>query len=329
VTNSSLLAALLGALNGLSLSSLTWPAHAEDGCTLRGDPILQRSVSLYEGRTGEKEIAHFTGARVALSISSFPDSSTGRAAVETSGFRISGFVRGMDVPVYTARSIPVYAGHVWIAEGQRVTIVGSGPGKLRAEKSLTSQISGNFRGWAPCDAFTLSERVSSGWSPPGDARGYLAAHDAISLYSAPRGEIVTSIPRGGGRSLLLWSTAREASWVHVEHHGEVVLDAWAKAEDLSPLPAGETMDQLAPSTTVAGTPRIQVQGQTKIVRVGRLTSIRAAASEASAVIGAIDPGVDVLVLDVVAGWASVLEKGLSVVPAGSDQFWVRGKELGL
>jgi hypothetical protein len=36
-----------------------------------------------------------------------------------------------------------------------------------------------------------------------------------------------------------------------------------------------------------------------------------------------------MVLDTVAGWASVLPKALSVAPSGSNQFWVRGKDLGM
>ncbi|HEX7670741.1 MAG TPA: hypothetical protein VF395_14200, partial [Polyangiaceae bacterium] len=276
------------------------------------------------------EIAHFTGAKVALSVSAFPDSSSGRAVIETSGFRIKGFARARDLPVYTTRSVPVYAGHVWIGEGRRVAIIGGAPGRLHAERALTSPLSGNFHGWAPCDAFTLTERVPSGWSPPGGARGYAMARERISLYSAARGDVVTSIERaGGGSSVLLWSMDREGAWVHVERHGDVLLDAWAKAEDLSPLPPGETMDQLAPSTTVPGTPRILVQGQSKTVRVASPVSIRAGATDAAGVIGGIEAGVEIMVLDTVAGWASVVPKTLTVAPSGSVQFWVRTKELGL
>jgi hypothetical protein len=191
-------------------------------------------------------------------------------------------------------------------------------------------MAGYFQGWAPCDAFTLSERVPSGFTPPGGARGYVLARERANLYSAARGDVVTSIERAsGGPGGLLWSSEREGSWVHVEHHGDVTLDAWAKAEDLSPLPPGETMDQLAPSTTVPGTPRIQVQGVSKTVRIGSAVSIRGAASDASAVIGSIESGVEVMVLDTVAGWASVVPKGLSIMPAGSNQFWVRTKDLGV
>jgi hypothetical protein len=327
VTKSSLLAVVLATVGGLCPLS---PAHADESCTLRGEPVLPANLPIFDAPSGGVEIGHFTGAKAALSISTFPEASGGRAGVETSGFRIKGFVRVRDLPVYAARPVPVYAGHVWISEGRRVSVIGGGPGRLHAEKTLVSPISGYFHGWAPCDAFTLGERVPSGWTPPGGARGYVLARERVNLYSAARGDVVTTIERAsGGPPVLLWSMDREASWVHVEHHGDVTLDAWAKAEDVSPLPPGETMDQLAPSASVPGTPRIQVQGPSKIVRVGGAVSIRGAASDAASVIGSVEAGVEVMVLDTVAGWASVVPKGLAVMPSGPNQFWVKVRDLGL
>lgn len=308
----------------------TTAAHAEDGCVLRGEPLLSPSVSLYDAPVGGTEIAHFTGAKVALSVSSFPEASGARAAVETTGFRIKGFVRARDIPVFAARAVPVYAGHVWIGEARRVSVVGAAAGRLRVEKSVAWPLVGSFQGWAPCDSFTLEERVPSGWSPPGGARGYVVKRDRIELFSEAKGDVVTTIERAiDGPGVLLWSDSREGNWIHVEHHGEVVIDAWAQAKDVAPLPPGETMDQLAPGTTRSGTPRIQVQGSPRVVRGAVPVLLRAAASDASAVIGGIDAGVDVVVLDVVAGWASVIPKALNIAPAGTGQFWVRAKELGI
>lgn len=330
VTKSSFLMALTTVTGALCGASFASPALAEDGCTLRGEPALPQTASIYDAPSGGQEIAHFTGAKVLLSVSSFPDTSGGRAVVETSGFRIKGFMRARDLPVYAAHSVPIYAGHVWIAEGRRVAIIGGAPGRLHVEKTLVSPLSGYFQGWAPCDSFTLSEHVPSGWSPPGGAPGYLLKRDHVDLYSAAHGDVVTGVDRASdGPGVLLWAMDREGAWVHVEHHGDVVLDGWARAQDLSPLPPGETMDQLAPSTTLPGTPRIQVQGQAKVARAPSLVSIRAAASDAAGVVGAIEQGVEVMVLDVVAGWASVVPKTLSLAPSGSNQFWVRGKDLGL
>jgi hypothetical protein len=306
------------------------PARAEGACVLRGEPVLPSSVAVYDAPVGGTEIAHFTGAKVALSVSSFPESPGARAAIETRGFRLTGFVRAKDVPVFTTRAVPVYAGHVWIGEARRVAIIGAADGRLRVEKSVSWPLVGSFQGWAPCESLTLEERVPPGWSPPGGSRGYVVKRDHIELFSEANGAIVTAIDRAAdGPGALLWSDSREGAWIHVEHHGDVVIDAWARAKDVSPLPPGETMDQLAPGVSRPGTPRIQLQGQPKVVRVPAPIALRAAASDAAAVTGGIDAGVEVAVLDVVAGWASVIPKALNLAPSGTNQFWVRAKDLGI
>jgi hypothetical protein len=303
-------------------------ARAEESCALRGDVVVPKGVAISD--SAGTDIAQFTGAKIAISVSGFPSSGSARAKIQTVGFRVEGYVRAREIPVYTMRSVPAYAGHVWIGEGRRVSIIGSAPGKLHVEKSVTSPVNGTFHGWAPCDAFTLTERVPPGWTPPGSARGYVLRRDRIDLHSSEQGDVVTSLERGGdGAGLLLWSTDRSGSWIHVEHHSDIVLDGWVRASDVNPLPEGETMDQLAPSPIQHGAPTLNIQGQPKIVHVDRTVALRAAASDAAGTIGGIDPGTDVMLMDIVAGWASVLPKGLGVSPMGTNQFWVRAKDIGL
>lgn len=57
--------------------------------------------------------------------------------------------------------------------------------------------------------------------------------------------------------------------------------------------------------------------------------LRASASDLGRPIGGLEPGTEVLVLDVVAGWASVVPKSLGVMPAGEGHFWAKARELGL
>jgi hypothetical protein len=325
--NSSLFVLVLGAAGAL------WngPARAEEaGCVLRGDAVMARTVSLYDGKVGGSEIARFTGGKVSLVVTGFPEDGGGRAVVETAGFRIKGFVKARDLPVYTAHSVPVFAGHLWIAEARRVAIVGGAGSRVRVEKAVASPIIGTFQGWAPCESLTLTARVPPGFSPAGGARGYVVKKDEIELFTEPKGDLVTTLERASdGPGVLLWSDDRQGAWVHVEHHGDVTIDAWARAQDLSALPPGETMDLLAPGVLQTGSPSLRVQGNTKVVRVTSPVTLRAAASDASGVIGGIEAGTEVYVLDVVAGWASVVPKDLGLAPAGDAQFWARAKDLGI
>lgn len=305
-------------------------ARAADDCTLRGSPVLPATLALYDAPEGGQELGHFTGTKVTVTVSRFPDAAGGRAVIETAGFRLKAFVRARDLPVYTARSVPIYAGHVWINEARRVAVIGATRGRLHVEKALSGPMSGYFHGWAPCDALTLDERVPPGWAPPGGARGFVLKQDRVELFAAPRGDVVTTVERAGGSAgVLFWGTDREGAWVHVEHHGDVLLDVWARAQDLDPLPPGETMDQLAPPRTITGSPQLSIQGAAKTVHVDHAVGIRSAATDAATVIGGIDPGTDVLVLDTVAGWASVVPRALTLMPSDAHGFWVRAKELGL
>ena len=314
-----------------ALAAAPAPDARAESCTLRGEPLLPNGTVLYEGPAGGAELAHFSGAEVALAVTDFPEAAGGgRAAVETSGFKLKGFVRARDLPVYTARAVPVYAGHSWIGEGRKVTVLGRSGARLQVEKVVSWPLSGTFQGWSACDAFTLSPRVPPGWSAPGGYRGYVVKKDRIDLYTAEKGDVVTSIERViDGPGVLLWSNERSGAWIHVEHHGEVVLDAWVRAQDVGPLPPGETMDQLAQSTKLPGSPKLSLQGTPRAAKAPVTIPLRAAASDAALPIGAIEGGTEVLVLDVVAGWANVIPKSLAVMPAGSGAFWARAKELGL
>jgi hypothetical protein len=66
-----------------------------------------------------------------------------------------------------------------------------------------------------------------------------------------------------------------------------------------------------------------------VVKAPREVAIRARASDSDTPIGVIEPEAEAYVLDVVAGWVSVMPKGLEVVPRPDGQFWVRAEELGM
>jgi hypothetical protein len=72
-----------------------------------------------------------------------------------------------------------------------------------------------------------------------------------------------------------------------------------------------------------------VQGEPRVVRAVREVPFRARAVETEPPIGVIEPEAEAFVLDVVAGWVSVMPKALQVVPRPDGQFWVRAEELGM
>src|SRR4051812_35158807 len=81
------------------VASFASPSRADETCTVSGEPVMAAGVSLSDSAAGGTEIAHFTGAKVPITVLSVPESG-GRALIETNGFRIKGFVRLRDLPTY-------------------------------------------------------------------------------------------------------------------------------------------------------------------------------------------------------------------------------------
>jgi hypothetical protein len=305
-------------------------AGAGSGCVIQGEAAMGPSTEIYDQAVAGKPIARFTGGEVKLTATDFPERSGQRAKISTGAFRIDGFVATSEIPVYTARNLAVHEGHLWIAAQRRVEIVGAAPGKLQVQRRVSYSIQQTFQAWTPCDALSLTPSVPVGWTPSGSERGYVVKKDRIEIFTGPSGALVTTLTRAyDGPGLLLWSTHAQGPWVRVEYHGDIVVDAWARAQDLNSLPPGETMDQLAQSMVQRGSPRLRVQGEPRVVRPSGSATLRAAASDTGASIGRIEPGTEIYVLDIVAGWASVLPKLLNIAPSGDGQFWAKTSDLGL
>ena len=303
------------------------------GCTVRGTAVMSPSAKLYGEAQGDSAYARFTGAETALAASRFSSAGT-RAAVRTGtgsgSFRVEGFVETQQLPVRTARDVMAISGHVWISAQQEVTVVGAAAQKLQVSLQLKTPLQQTFKAWAPCDALTFTQAVPSGWAPEGNARGYTLFKEEMELFDGANGDSVITLFRNPYvDKILTWSTERRGAWVHLLYHGPVVIDGWVRSRDLRALPRGETMDVLAPPSIRRGKPALRVDGALRSVRTTKELPLRIEASDSGKQVGSIEPGTDTLVIDIVAGWASVLPKSLSVVPDGGHQFWVLASDLDL
>jgi hypothetical protein len=334
--NRSIRGAAIGFLvAAAALASAAPYLHAQSAgasCVIRGKPTLPATLSIYDKELDGRVIARFTGAPTPLVASNFPASAARRVAVETGSgsgsFRIKGFVESKELPIYTANTVPVVANHVWIGAHELVSPAGSSAGRLKVSRNARKPLKGNFVGSAACSAFTLTPGVRPGWNVPGNARGYVVKQSSIELFDGPGGTAIQTIsrsPEGGG--ILLWSGEQRAGWVQVEYHEDIVIEAWARGSDLAALPPGETMDQARDPSTQRGTPRLAVGQSVRTVTTRQEIPIRTEPKESAPVIGRIEPDTETLVMDIVAGWTSVLPKSLHVAPAADEQFWVPSKQL--
>lgn len=307
------------------------PPSASTTCTLRGvsEPRINADIEDAQG----KVVARFSGAPTPLLVSDFPVEARGRVRVETGtgagGFRIRGFMPVADLPLFTAADVPVIAEHVWIASGRSVNFVSSAPGRLRIEKRTTHQISQTFTAWATCNSLALAASSGTG-ANPGNARGYVLKKQNLEIFDQPAGNSLLNLTRApDADSVLFFSSEQRTDWVSISYHGDVVIQAWARARDLVALAPGEAIDQLAPRSMQRSPARLAIQGEPRIVKPVRDVPLRAAARETDTPIGVVEPGAETYVLDVVAGWASVMPKALNVVPGPEGQFWVKTSDLGI
>jgi hypothetical protein len=323
---------------GLWAVSAAEPARAQSStnlCTVRGVPVMPFGLSIYDQARGGTPIARFTGASTALAASDFFAQRGKRAQVRTGtgtgSFRIAGWVDADDVPIFTKEKVPVVSGHLWIAADRQVSVTSAGRAKLRIERKASSPIQQTFTTWASCSSLHLTERSPSGHTVPGHARGYVVKRDSVELFDdadADRKSVTVLRRDPSSTGILLWSERKRGEWVNVEYHGDVILDAWARAAQLSALPPGETMDQQRPPSVRRSAPRLKLAETPRVVRTTKELPIRVGASDTAKVIGRVEAGTETYVLDIVAGWASVLPKSLHVAPHGDGQFWVKADDLG-
>lgn len=332
------LAALVALAPALALLGGSDRAHAEatasTSCMLTGKTLLPTGLEVFDAATGGRAIAKFSGAWTELVASEFPSDPSQRAKVRTGlgkgGFRVDGFVDASKIPVFTNGRTSAVPGLVWIDAGREVQVLGGSGDKLKIAKKLSVPFTQTFNATAECSGLTLSEMVPPGWSVPGEARGYLMNVDTLELFTEPSADAasVTLYRTSSDIEVLFWSESRKGSWVHLSYHGEIVAEGWARAKDVKALPRGETMDSQTPPRRVRTGAKLGLATQPREYHVTRELPLRIAAKDAEAPVGVIEAETDVLVLDVIAGWASVLPKSLNVVPAGEGSFYVKASDVG-
>jgi hypothetical protein len=65
------------------------------------------------------------------------------------------------------------------------------------------------------------------------------------------------------------------------------------------------------------------------VKTDKSVVLRLAPKADATALGQVEPGTELYVTDIVAGFASVLPKAMNLAPAAGGQFWVDRAELGL
>jgi len=302
-------------------------------CQLSGAPLIPLDVPIYAKDSGDQKVARFTGMSSGLTVIELPDSSGRRARVITGtghgGFAIDGWVKADALPIYASANLPVIAGHVWIQVGQRVEYEGRQNNQIRVQRVTTSPFSQTFVATAPCNSLSLVSVSAPPQDIPKFIRGYSLDHNELSISNEPKGESAFKLIRPNSTgSVFLYGMEKKDDWIRIRHYGVIGLDAWVKLSDLRQLPKGERVDEYIPSPQT-DTGRLRIVESGRIVTVSEKVQVRLRPLPDAPVVGEIEPATETQILDVAAGWASVLPKGLNVAPPGDQQFWVEARKVGI
>ncbi|HMR75116.1 MAG TPA: hypothetical protein PKD61_08390 [Polyangiaceae bacterium] len=309
-------------------------AASKPACSVSGEAEMPVNLPIYDKADGGTPIARFSGGDTALRATDFFASAGKRVAVETGtgtgSFRISGFTDASKVPVFSAHRLSVVPGHLYIAPHQRLEVTSGANNRLKVKKRITTPIHQTFNTWVDCSSLTLARKSSTSHTVSGHARGYVLKKDNVELYDTWQKDrtLVTVLNKAAGSTgVLLWSEEQRGGWVHVEYHGEVIINAWARSRELRALPRGETMDVKRGAVTKRSPPQLKLADTPKVVKTTKEIPIRSAAKDDAPIIGKIEADTETYVLDIMAGWASVLPKSLNVAPHGDGQFWVKASDV--
>ena len=135
------------------------PPSGAPACVLRGTYPGPKGAQIFDAQTGGRAVATFTGAIQPMVLTDLPaDPTAGRGRISTTSgsasFRVDGWVAPSAVAVFTAKDVPVVAGHVWISDAQRVKLVQAAGGAVGVEIGVPGTGGQTVRATAPCDALT-------------------------------------------------------------------------------------------------------------------------------------------------------------------------------
>jgi len=326
-----LCAALLVVTSGRSQAK---PPQQDASCGQRGHVTFDATTTLVDANG--QPLARFSGGESAVTLVAPPAEGSELTKIETGtgrgSFRLAGFVKASELRLYTNAAVPIVSGHLWFGVGTRVVAAGSSEGKVRVEKLLTTPFNQRFSASADCTALGFASPTPPAFSLPNGARVFLMKGDALELFGSlpPTGAALFTLRRSAQvDSVRFYSREQRGGFVHVQYQGEVNVDAWARAEQLTPLPRGETIDPPQSSYTLSSPPQLQLPTPPRSVKSQRELPLRSAPRDSEPPLGVVEPDTEVFVMESAAGWAKVLPKSLHVLPYGERAFWVKTSDLGL
>ena len=312
------------------------PGHAEGAsaapaCVVTGDSAVKANTNVYDAKSGGTAIAKLTGAKVPLVVSRLGTSPAGgRVQVGTSkptGYlRVDGWAPRDTFRFFAARDLRVAGGHVWISQGQQLTVSDAKGGKLRVTHKLLGSADQEVRATVACDAVTLSFPKIPAEEAPERAKTYQSKTNQIDLYDGPRGEVVFTLQMDEDVRKVFWSTEARGGFVHVVSRSDITIDAWVRWRDVTALRHAELFDPsyVAPKPWPIKT--LAIKDPPAVLVATSALPIHHKPQNSLTAIGAVESGARFYAMEQSGDWTNVLPANLGILPAGGG-FWVRTASL--
>ncbi len=322
--------------------SLTPPTTAGAACTVRGRVALGTSDVLFLGPShGATAVASFTGNELDLetTVVALGSDRRVRAAAQSDGFVVSGWIDADAVPFRAAREIAVVDQYASILRGAPIRVIAARAGSVRIEAVYSDFV--GLVAEADCTVLAIGPLPRTA-TVPATGRFVHLRRDLTRLFDAPGGTTLLELrARRPGPTLRVLETRAAASRVVYDQGTRIT--GWMLNEDLE---AGEGPDcddcygrgvidvsDSCPDVDETGGHNHDVDGcrgavpPPARVEARRDVAIHAFSSADSVVIGSVERGATVYVIDRQAGWGRVRPRELAVTPTPGTDFWVDLGEL--
>ena len=296
-------------------------------CVIGGTTAVRADTEIFDQQTAGAAVAKLTGGALPLTLSHFPKSMQGRLRLATSrgksAVRIEGWVEADRMRFIAERDLPLVGGHVWLTGGMQVELVGASPAGFTLRHTIVGSDGQALEGPIPCDAVSLELVPVTAAEPPKNARNYQMKGDTLDLYDRAGGQVVFTLRMAEGARKVFWSTEARGGFLHVMSRGDITIDAWARASDLSYLRHAELFDLTALAPKPLPEPRLALSDPPDILTATADMPIHPLPQNAKTPVGAVEAGARFYPLEQSGDWTNVMPEGLAVLPADGRGFWVR------
>ena len=312
------------------------PLRAEDpapplSCVLKGETAMKADTVLYDQGAGGNPVAKLTGAQVPLTVSQVPAKLQGRVRVSTSSgtgaVRIDGWADRGAFRFFAARDIPIVGAHVWLTRGQELQLVGSSAKDFRATHTVLGSAQQSLDVSIPCDAVSLSIPAVEDAEPEAGSRTFQMSTDSIDIYDEPGGKVVFTLQMAEEARKVFWGKKQRSGYLHVSSRGDITIDGWVKARDVTFLRHAELFDLANIMPKATKDKKLALADPPQALVAQAELPIHRKPENSPNPIGFVEPGARFYPMEVSGEWTNIMPETLAVLPPDGGGFWVRTSGL--